>query len=99
MTATAEPEMGLVAASGSVAIPPLMSGQKVVVRVPSVTAGADPTGMFRLRLNAQDDQKRPRQIVLEGRIGVSRLTGGGAPESQMFVNARGDALICGRPGG
>ena len=99
MTAVAEPEMGLAAASGSVAIPPLRAGQSVLVRVPSVTAGADPTGMFRLRLNAQDDQKRSRQIVLEGRIGFSRLTGGLAPKSQMFVNARGDALICGRPGG
>ena len=99
MTAIAEPEMGLAAASGSVAIPPLRAGQSVLVRVPSVTAGADPTGMFRLRLNAQDDQKRSRQIVLEGRIGFSRLTGGLAPKSQMFVNARGDALICGRPGG
>ena len=99
MTAIAEPEMGLVAASGSVAIPPLIAGQKVVVRVPSVTAGADPTGMFRLRLNAQDDQKRSRQIVLEGRIGFSRLTGGLLPKSQMFVSPLGDALISGKPGG
>ena len=98
MTAIAEPEMGLAAASGSVAIPPLRAGQNVVVRVPSVTAGADPTGMFRLRLNAQDNQKRSRQIVLEGRIGFSRLTGGLPPKSQMFVNSRGDALISGKPG-
>ena len=60
MTAIAEAEMGLAAASGSVAIPALRAGQNVIVRVPSVTAGADPTGMFRLRLNAQDDQKRSR---------------------------------------
>ena len=99
MTAIAEPEFGLAAASGSVAIPPLKAGQNVVVRVPSVTAGADPTGMFRLRLNAQDDQKQSRQIVLEGRIGFSRLTGGLLPKSQMFVSSRGDALISGKPGG
>lgn len=98
MTAIAEPEMGLAAASGSVAIPRLKAGQNVVVRVPSVTAGADTTGMFRLRLNARDDQKRSRQIVLEGRIGFSRLTGGLPPKSQMFVDSRGDALISGKPG-
>ena len=99
MTAIAEPEMGLAAASGSVAIPPLRAGQTVVVRVPSVTAGDDPTGMFRLRLNAQDGQKAPRRIVLEGRIGFSRLTCSLLPKSQMFVNPRGDALISGKPGG
>jgi hypothetical protein len=55
--------------------------------------------MFRLRLNAQDDQQRSRQIVLEGRIGFSRLTGGLLPKSQMFVNPRGDLLISGKPGG
>ena len=98
MTATAEPEMGLAAASGSVTIPPLAAGQSVVVRVPSVTAGSDPTGTFRLRLNAQDDQKQSRRIVLEGRIGFSRLTGGLALKSQMFVSAEGSALISGKPG-
>jgi len=51
-----------------------------------------------LRLNAQDDQKRSRQIVLEGRIGFSRLTGGLLLKSQMFVSSRGDALISGKPG-
>ena len=99
MTAVAEPGMGLAAASGSVVIPPLRAGQSAVVRVPSVTAGEDPTGGFRLRLNAQDDQKRLRQIVLEGRIGFSRLTGGLPPKSQMFVNSRGSVLISGKPGG
>lgn len=98
MTAIAEAETGLAAASGSVAIPPLTAGQSVVVRVPSVTAGADPSGMFRLRLNAQDDQKRSRQIVLEGRIGFSRLTSGLLLKSQMFVSSNGDALISGKPG-
>jgi hypothetical protein len=55
--------------------------------------------MFRLRLNAQDGQKAPRRIVLEGRIGFSRLTCSLLPKSQMFVNPRGDALISGKPGG
>jgi dipeptidyl aminopeptidase/acylaminoacyl peptidase len=55
--------------------------------------------MFRLRLNARDDQKQSRLIVLEGRIGFSRLTGGLLPKSQMFVSSRGDELISGRPGG
>ncbi len=99
MTAIAEPEMGLAAASGLIAIPALKAGQNVVVHVPSVTAGADPTGMFRLRLNAQDDQKQSRRIVLEGRIGFSRLTGGLSPKSQMFVSPLGEALISGKPGG
>jgi hypothetical protein len=99
MSAIAEPDWGLAAASGSVAIPALKAGQNAVVRIPSVTAGGDPTGMFRLRLSAQDEQKRPRQIVLEGRIGFSRLTNGLLPKSQMFVNARGDLLISGKPGG
>jgi uncharacterized protein (TIGR03790 family) len=99
LTAFVEPDMGLTAASGSVAIPALKAGQTVVVRVPSVTAGADSTGMFRLRLNAWDDQKRRRQILLEGRIGFSRLTGGLLSKSQMFVSPRGDTLISGKPGG
>jgi len=98
MTAVAEPETGLAAASGSVAIPALKAGESIVVRVPSVTAGADPTGMFRLRLSAQDEQKQPRKIVLEGRIGFSRLPGGLLPKSQLFVSSRGDELISGRPG-
>jgi hypothetical protein len=98
LTAFVEPDMGLTAASGSVAIPALKAGQTVVVRVPSVTAGADPTGMFRLRLNAWDDQKRRRQILLEGRIGFSRLTGGLLPKSQLFVNSVGNELITGKPG-
>lgn len=98
LTGVAEPEKGLAAASGSFTIPPLKAGQTVVIRIPSVTAGTDPTGTFRLRLNAQDDQKQSRRIVLEGRIGFSRLSGGLLPKSQMFVNARGEALITGRPG-
>jgi hypothetical protein len=98
MSAVAEPEMGLLAASGSVAIPPMIAGQTVVIRVPSVTAGSDSTGMFRLRLNAQDAEKHPRQIVLEGRIGFSRVTAGLLPKSEMFVAARGDLMVSGKPG-
>jgi len=51
-----------------------------------------------LRLNAHDDQNQSRQIVLEGRLGFSRLTGGLLLKSQMFVNSRGDRLISGKPG-
>lgn len=99
LTGVAEAEMGLSAASGSFAIPALKAGQTAVVRVPSVTAGSDdPNGMFRLHLNAQDDQKQSRQIVLEGRIGFSRVSGGLLPKSQMFLSSRGDSLITGKPG-
>jgi uncharacterized protein (TIGR03790 family) len=98
MTATAEAEMGLAGASGSIAIPALEAGQNVIVRVPKVTAGDDPTGMFRLRLNVQEDGAKPRRIVLEGRIGFSRLTSGLLPKSQMFVSPSGDALISGQFG-
>jgi uncharacterized protein (TIGR03790 family) len=98
LTAMAEPEMGLAAASGSVAIPALKAGENALIKVPNVTAGADPTGMFRLRLNAQDDNHQSRRIVLEGRIGFSRLTAGLLSKSQMFVSPTGDELISGRPG-
>jgi len=98
MTATAEAEMGLTVASGSVAIPALQAGQSAVVRVPKVTAGDDPTGMFRLRLNVQEDGAISRRIVLEGRIGFSRLTAGLFPKSQMFVSPNGDILISGQLG-
>jgi len=98
LMATAEPEKGLVAASGSVMIPALKAGRSALIRIPSVTAGADPTGMFRLRLNAQDENRQLRRIVLEGRIGFSRLTGGLFSKTQMFVSPSGDELISGRPG-
>src|SRR5438552_3970282 len=39
LTAVAEPEIGLAAASGTVTIPALKAGQMTVVRVPSATAG------------------------------------------------------------
>ncbi len=96
--ATAAPEMGLAAASGTVSIPALKAGESVVVRVPSVTAGDDPSGMFRLRLEARADGQPTRTIVVEGRIGFSRLTGGLGPKSQMFVSPDGKELISGRPG-
>jgi uncharacterized protein (TIGR03790 family) len=97
-TAKAEPEFGLAAASGTVSIPALKAGESVVVRVPSVTAGEDASGMFRLRLEARADGEAPRRVVLEGRIGFSRLTGRLGPKSQMFVSPDGAELISGRPG-
>ena len=98
LTAMAEPEMGLAAASGSVTIPALKAGQSALIKIPSVTASADPTGMFRLRINARDDNRQLRRIVLEGRIGFSRLTGGLLSKSQMFVSPSGDELISGQAG-
>jgi uncharacterized protein (TIGR03790 family) len=98
LSATIEPEMGLTAASGSVSIPALKAGETALIKIPSVTAGDDPTGMFRLRINAQDDSHQPRRIVLEGRIGFSRLTAGLLSKSQMFVSPNGDQVIAGQPG-
>jgi uncharacterized protein (TIGR03790 family) len=98
LSAVAEPGIGLVAASGSINIPPLKAGQSTLVRVPSVTAGGDSTGMFRLHLNVQGDINTPRRIVLEGRVGFSRLTGGLLPQSQMFLSPEGVYLISGQPG-
>jgi uncharacterized protein (TIGR03790 family) len=98
LAATVEPEMGLAAASGLVAIPALKAGETVIVRVPRVTAGDDPTGMFRLRLEARADGEPARRIVLEGRTGFSKLTGGLGPKSQMFVSPDGKELISGLPG-
>ena len=98
MTATVEPELGLVAASGSISIPALKAGESAIVRIPTVTAGPDSTGLFRLALNALDDQKRTRRIVLEGRNGLSRITSGILLKLQMYVRGDGDALISGQPG-
>jgi len=98
LSATVKPEMGLATASGVVAIPALKAGENTVIRIPSVTAGDDPTGMFRLRLDAQAEGAPPRRIEVEGRIGFSRLTGGLGPKSQMFVSPDGSALISGQPG-
>ena len=98
MSATVEPEMGLAAASGSVTIPALKAGQSALIKIPRVTAGADPTGMFRLHLNAQDVNGLLRRIVLEGRIGFSRLTGGLLSKTQMFVSPSGEEFISGQLG-
>lgn len=98
LSAMAEPGLGLAAASGSVDIPPLRAGQGAVVRVPSVTAGNDATGMFRLHLNVHKTGENSRRIVLEGRIGFSRLTGGSLSSTQMFLSPDGKLLISGQPG-
>jgi uncharacterized protein (TIGR03790 family) len=95
LSATAEAEMGLAGASGAVAIPALKAGHSALVKVPSVTAGSDATGMFRLRLNAQDESHQPRRIILEGRVGFSRLTGGLLSKSKMFVSKNGDEVVSG----
>jgi uncharacterized protein (TIGR03790 family) len=98
LAAVVEPEMGLAGASGTVMVPALKAGESTVVRIPRVTAGDDPTGMFRLRLNVQTEGERSRRIVLEGRIGFSRLTGGVGPKTQMFASPNGQVLIAGAPG-
>jgi uncharacterized protein (TIGR03790 family) len=98
LLAIPEPGIGLAAAGGAVTIPALKAGQSAVVRVPSVTAGNDPNGMFRLSLNVQNDGEKTRRIVLEGRLGFSRLTGGLGLKSQMFVSPNGELLISGQPG-
>jgi uncharacterized protein (TIGR03790 family) len=96
--AKTEPEMGLAAASGPVTIPPLKAGESAVVRIPRVAAGNDATGMFRLHLDVQDESEPTRRIVVEGRIGFSRLTSGLVSKTQMFVSPAGDSLIAGLPG-
>jgi uncharacterized protein (TIGR03790 family) len=98
MIARTEPEMGLAAASGPVTIPPLQAGQSAVVRIPSVTAGNDETGMFRLHLAVQDEHNTGRKIVVEGRTGFARVTGGLWPKSQMAVSPGGETVIWGLPG-
>ena len=98
LTATVEAKMGLAAASGPVAIPALRAGETAVVRIPSVTAGGDPNGMFRLELDTRRDGDVPRHIMVEGRIGFSRLTGGLGPKSQLFISPDGSSLISGLPG-
>jgi hypothetical protein len=98
LKAVAEPELGLTAASGDVTIPALSSGQTAVIRVPRVTAGADPTGMYRLRLKIQDGGAAARAIVVEGRIGFSKLTGSLSSQSQLFLSPGADHLISGKLG-
>jgi uncharacterized protein (TIGR03790 family) len=96
--AKTEAEMGLAAASGPVTIPPLKAGESAVVRIPRVTAANDATGMFRLHLDVQDDSEPSRRIVVEGRIGFSRISSGLTSKTQMFVSPAGDAVISGLPG-
>ena len=98
MKASAEPELGLAGASGEVEIPPLKPGQTAVIRIPRVTAGPDPTGLFRLRLSVQSDDASHRAIILEGRIGFSKLTGGLYSKAQLSVSPDGEAIISGLPG-
>lgn len=98
MIARTELDMGLAAASGPVTIPPLHAGQSIVVRIPSVTAGTDETGMFRLHLAVQDEREGARKIVLEGRTGFARVTGGLSPKLQMDVSPGGETVISGLPG-
>ncbi len=98
LTAAVEPEMGLTAASGTVTRPAMKAGETAIVRIPSVTAGDDPTGMFRLRLNTKGDGDPPRRIEVEGRIGFSRLTGGLGLKTQLFVSPDGSMAITGQPG-
>lgn len=97
-TTAAEAGMGLAAASGSVSIPSLQTGQTAVIRVPSITAANDPTAMFRLHLNVQNENERARRIVLEGRTGFSTISGGVHRQTQMFVSPGGEFLISGRAG-
>jgi uncharacterized protein (TIGR03790 family) len=96
--AKTEPEFGLAAASGPVTIPPLKAGESAIVRIPRVTAGNDATGMFRLHLDVQDESEPSRRIVLEGRIGFSRVTSGLGSKTQMFVSPAGESVISGLPG-
>jgi len=98
MIAKTVAEMGLAAASGPVTVPALRAGESTIVRIPSVTAGSDPTGMFRLHLEVQDGTPNPRRIVLEGRTGFSRLTGGVTTKAQMFVSPNGSQVVSGLPG-
>jgi len=98
LKATAEPELGLTTASGEVTIPPLKAGETAVIRVPRVTAGGDSTGLFRLRLKIQDEHGAGRAIILEGRVGFSKITGGLVSKTQMFLSPAADQLVSGQPG-
>ena len=97
-TASVEAESGLKSASGMVAIPPLQAGQVTTVRVPSITAGNDATGMFRLRLNVQNPGETARRIVLEGRTGFSKVAGLMDRQTQMFISPQGLFVISGFAG-
>ena len=98
LTAEAEAGMGLAAASGKVSIPALQAGQTAILRVPSTKASDDPTAMFRLHLNVQNENEKTRRIVLEGRTGFSTIGGGVHRQTQMFVSPGGEFVIHGQPG-
>jgi len=98
MTASVEAESGLAAASGMVTIPPMKAGQVAILRVPSITASKDPTGMFRLRLKVENAGETDRRIILEGRTGFSKVTGLMERQGQMFVSPRGLYVISGDGG-
>ena len=98
LTAEAEAGMGLAAASGKVSIPALQAGQTAILRVTSTKASDDPTAMFRLHLNVQNENEKTRRIVLEGRTGFSTIGGGVHRQTQMFVSPGGEFVIHGQPG-
>lgn len=98
LTASVEPETGLPGASGMVTIPPLEAGQVTVLRIPSITAGKDPTGMFRLGLKVQNPGETDRRIVLEGRTGFSEISGLLDRQTEMFTSPRGLFVISGDGG-
>lgn len=98
LTASVEAGTGLAAAAGMVTIPALRAGQITVVRVPSITAPATSTGMFRLRLKVQNPGETARQIVLEGRTGFSKIAGLMDRQTQMFVSPKGLFVISGYGG-
>jgi uncharacterized protein (TIGR03790 family) len=97
-SAVAEAGMGLAAASGTVSIPALQAGQTAVLRVPVLKASDDPTATFRLHLNVLNENEKSRRIVLEGRTGFSKISGGVGRQTQMFVSPGGDFVISGQPG-
>lgn len=97
-SAVAEAGMGLAAASGTVSIPALQAGQTAVLRVPVLKASDDPNATFRLHLNVLNENEKSRRIVLEGRTGFSKISGGVGRQTQMFVSPGGDFVISGQLG-
>jgi uncharacterized protein (TIGR03790 family) len=97
LAAVAEAGMGLAGASGAVSIPALQAGQTAVVRVPTVIASNNSTGMFRLHLNVQNEDEKTRRVVLEGRTGFSAISGGVHRQTLMAVSPGGELAITGRP--
>jgi hypothetical protein len=64
-----------------------------------VTAGSDPTGVFRLHLDVHNDEHSVRRIVLEGRTGFATVSGGVHRQTVMIVSPTGEFVISGQPGG